>query len=119
MRALAARAWPVTRVGAGYERFVQMFSNLAGKAAELAPLDAMATRVLLIHEYRRVVLRDPCLPTALLPPDWPGAAALGLCAGLYARLAPASERWLDTKPNGSGPLPQGPDPAGRFTSART
>ena len=118
MQTLAARAWPVARVGAGYETFLRLFSDLAGTAFELAPLDAMAARVLLTHEYRRIVLRDPRLPAALLPPDWPGTAAFSLCAGLYASLAPASERWLDTTADRSGPLPQGPDPAGRFSSAR-
>ena len=115
MRALAARAWPVARVGTGYGRFVDLFANLDGVARELPPLDGLAARVLLIHEYRRVVLRDPRLPTGLLPPDWPGATAHALCARLYAALAPASERWLDTAENQSGPLPRGPDPTARFS----
>ena len=40
-------------------------------------------RTLLIHEYRRVLLRDPRLPAALLPLDWPGAAAFALCRDFY------------------------------------
>jgi len=52
-------------------------------------------RILLIHHYRRVVLRDPLLPTALLPPDWPGQAARRLCGEIYRGLLPASEQWLD------------------------
>ena len=118
MQALAARAWPVAQVGAGYARFVQLFADLASPAPILPPLDSMAARVLLIHEYRRVVLRDPHLPFALLPSDWPGAAARCMCAVLYAALAQASETWLDSTSNGSGPLPQGPDPAECFGSTR-
>jgi phenylacetic acid degradation operon negative regulatory protein len=52
-------------------------------------------RILLIHEYRRVILRDPILPAALLPEDWPGQTARRLCAGLYHKLLAASELWLD------------------------
>ena len=51
MRSLAARAWPVARVGAGYERFVRLFAEMDGQAPGLAPLEAMAARVLLMHEY--------------------------------------------------------------------
>ena len=115
MKALAARAWPVARIGAGYQRFVDLFADLPAAAGGLPPLDALAARVLVIHEYRRVALRDPRLPTGLLPSNWPGTAARALCTGLYAALTPASERWLDTAENGSGPLPRGPDPAGRFS----
>jgi phenylacetic acid degradation operon negative regulatory protein len=61
----------------------------------LSDADAFTARILLIHHYRRVVLRDPLLPGSLLPADWPGRPARRLCADLYRRLMPASERWLD------------------------
>ncbi len=115
MRSLAARAWPVERVGAGYQRFVERFSGLTGAASGLQPLEALATRVLLIHEYRRIALRDPRLPSRLLPDSWSGTAARSLCAKLYTAVAPASEQWLDAARSGSGPLPSGPDPVARFS----
>ncbi len=119
MRALAARAWPVTRIGEGYSGFVNVFASLGGRTAGLQPLEALAARILLIHEFRRVTLRDPRLPAGLLPPGWPGIAARTLCVSLYNALAPASERWLDAAENGSGPLPRGPDPATRFSGGDT
>jgi phenylacetic acid degradation operon negative regulatory protein len=62
----------------------------------------------MIHHYRRVVLRDPLLPTALLPSDWPGRAARKLCGEIYRGLLPASEQWLDRHgSNENGPLPAG------------
>ncbi|MFZ2157833.1 MAG: PaaX family transcriptional regulator C-terminal domain-containing protein, partial [Bradyrhizobium sp.] len=70
-----------------------------------------------IHYYRRVVLRDPLLPTALLPADWPGRAARQLCGEIYRAMLPASEQWLER--NGTcetGPLSgAGKDLARRFT----
>jgi phenylacetic acid degradation operon negative regulatory protein len=51
-------------------------------------------RTLLIHEYRRVLLRDPQLPAALLPLDWPGAAAYALCRDFYRLTYRVAERHL-------------------------
>ena len=51
-------------------------------------------RTLLIHAYRRVLLRDPLLPPALLPLDWPGAAAYALCRDFYRLTHRAAERHL-------------------------
>ena len=115
LRTLAARTWPVGRIARGYAMFSNLFLPLAEDAAGLNDLDAMAARVLLVHEYRRIALRDPRLPLALLPVGWPGVEARELCIRLYGILAPASERWLDTAENRSGTLPRGPDPATRFS----
>lgn len=115
MKDLAARAWPLAEVASAYEGFVGVFEDVAAEAGQLGSLDAMALRTMLIHEYRRVALRDPRLPPGLLPEGWPGTVARTLCLCLYTTLAPASERWLDASRNGSGPLPRGPDPVLRFS----
>jgi phenylacetic acid degradation operon negative regulatory protein len=76
--------------------------------------DAFTARILLIHHYRRVVLRDPLLPTALLPRDWPGRAARKLCGEIYRGLLPASEQWLDRYgTNEAGALPKAGAELGR------
>lgn len=115
MKALAARAWPLAALAEAYERFLAVFGGLPDGVGQLGQIEAMALRTVLMHEYRRVVLRDPRLPSGLLPPSWPGIAARALCIDLYATLAPLSEHWLDRSKNGSGPLPQGPDPMLRFS----
>ncbi|SFV06289.1 transcriptional regulator, PaaX family [Methylobacterium sp. 174MFSha1.1] len=116
-RRLAARAWPVAEVADRYARFAATFAA-AGKAVAAHPpvgLDALVLRILLIHEYRRAVLKDPLLPADLLPEDWPGAAARDLCATIYRAVAPAAEAWLDANATtDSGPLP----PAGAEVAAR-
>lgn len=110
---LAGEAFQLQAVAAGYRRFVEAFCplELALKRDEgLADIDRLVARILLIHEFRRVVLRDPLLPDALLPADWPGRAARSLAARIYRMLVQGSERWLDQ--NGEcadGPLPP-PDP---------
>jgi phenylacetic acid degradation operon negative regulatory protein len=76
--------------------------------AELDDADAFTARILLIHHYRRIVLRDPLLPTELLPTDWPGRGARALCGEIYRSLLPASERWLDQHAlDENGALPPG------------
>ena len=45
--------------------------NSPGQFARLTEVDAFTARIHLIHHYRRVVMRDPLLRTALLPSDWP------------------------------------------------
>jgi len=97
-RTLAARSWPLEATGDAYHRFIAAFEPLrtaidAGK--RLNDLDALVARVLLVHEYRRIVLRAPILPAEILPEDWPGAAARRLCAEIYGHVLPGSERWLD------------------------
>jgi phenylacetic acid degradation operon negative regulatory protein len=114
MRAFATRVWPVERLAESYGRFVTRFAPLQRDAAGLAPLRALAARVLIIHEYRRIVLRDPVLPAGLLPEAWPGREARRLCVWLYRALLPASEAWLDSDEAGPLPLP-GPALASRFS----
>jgi phenylacetic acid degradation operon negative regulatory protein len=103
-RILAARAWPLEALAERYQRFLDAFHPLEG--ADVPPAEAMPLRLLLVHEWRRLVLRDPLLPPALLPERWPGTAARALAAALYHRLAPAAEAWLDEEGrNEAGPLP--------------
>ena len=113
-RRLLSESWPLQRTAAAYLKFMKTFEPLRasiGRGDTLADADAFTARILLIHHYRRVVLRDPLLPTALLPRDWPGRAARKLCGDIYRGLLPASEQWLDAHAsNENGPLPK-PDRA--------
>lgn len=118
-RRLAAEAWPIERMAASYRRFLDQFAPLRDEIAgglALDPAEAFAARILTIHFYRRVILRDPALPLELLPEHWPGEAARRLTAELYGQLLAASEAWLDEHGiDEAGPLPPaGPDLRGRF-----
>lgn len=120
-RRLLSQSWPLDRTAGAYLKFMKTFEPLQGwiaRGERLAEADAFTARILLIHHYRRVVLRDPLLPTALLPSDWPGRAARGLCGEIYRALLPASEQWLDRNAtNETGPLPgPGAELARRFSA---
>ena len=115
---LATSAWPLETVAARYADFLDTYTEAQKSLARTGPplpLVAAVARLLLIHDFRRAILRDPLLPPAWLPPDWPGLRARSLCAGLYACLLGAAEAWLEAHGSrGKGPLP----PSDRSLSAR-
>ena len=114
LRLLVARNWRLDRIAQTYERFLVVFRPLAQwlDAGQILPdREALVARILLIHEFRRAVLRDPHLPDTLLPERWPGHEAHELCARIYHSVLPAAERWLDAHGlERDGPLPP-PDPS--------
>ena len=81
-------------VGQAWQDFIKRFAPLQNDAASLPPATAFFLRILLIHEYRKVLLRDPQLPQALLPLDWQGDKARDLCETLYSGLQPSSAAFL-------------------------
>jgi phenylacetic acid degradation operon negative regulatory protein len=117
-RRLLRQSWPLDRTADAYAKFIKAFEPLRAwmERGTLSDADAFTARILLIHHYRRVVLRDPLLPSALLSADWPGRAARKLCGEIYRGLLPASERWLDANAsNENGPLPKAGDLGRRFS----
>lgn len=74
-------------------------------AAIVEPLDAAAARMLLIHRWRRIVLRFPEPAAALMPADAPLADPRAEVARRYLRLAPRAEDWLDTGGEGLEAMP--------------
>ncbi len=106
---LIAESWSLARTAASYRDFLKTFAPLEAwldRETALSPADALLARVLLIHHYRRVILRDPLLPSGFLPADWPALQAGRFCARLYRALLPASEKWLDEHGESvSGKLP--------------
>lgn len=110
-KALALACWQLDELAAAYSKFLKAFSPVAQEIADGAHLtgaQAFQLRVLLVHDWRRIVLRDPLLPHAMLPADWPGTRARALIGGLYRRILSGSERWLDlhaVDQNGALPPP--------------
>jgi phenylacetic acid degradation operon negative regulatory protein len=101
--------WDLHDLAFRYQRFVARFAGVQAELArhrELGPEDCFLVRTLLIHEYRRLHLRDPLLPAQLLRADWPGAQAAELCRDIYARVFGPSELHLTRIASRlTGPLP--------------
>ncbi|VAW06494.1 Phenylacetic acid degradation operon negative regulatory protein PaaX [hydrothermal vent metagenome] len=75
-----------------------------------AALDFLLIRTLMVHEYRKILLRDPRLPDMLMPTHWEGNSAYQLCRNIYQLLLKKSEYCLSTMmETEEGHLPP-PDP---------
>ncbi len=100
-------SWRLDELAARVQQFIARFAVFEALLAEPpAPHDAFVLRTLLIHEYRRVLLKSTELPPALLPAQWPGHAARELTAALYRRLhGPASAYCQSALESAAGPLP--------------
>jgi phenylacetic acid degradation operon negative regulatory protein len=88
-RRIATSSWELRALAARYRRFITAFEPLRASldtAPTLEPQSAFVVRTLLLHEFRKVHLRDPLLPAPLLPAGWAGFAAYELCRDLYARV---------------------------------
>jgi phenylacetic acid degradation operon negative regulatory protein len=98
---MVQKAWKLLDLAASYEGFLQKYEPirdalLACGPEQVSEENAFLVRTLLIHDVRRLLLRDPQLPESLLPVSWPGSRARYLCRDLYRKLLPLSERHLDT-----------------------
>ena len=111
LASLVPDAWDLTGLSVHYRQFLRRFGKVIDRfrmadKATLDPAQAFIVRTLLIHGYRRVLLRDPQLPATLLQLDWPGAAAYALCRDFYRLTHRAAEQHLlATLQNASGALP--------------
>lgn len=79
---IAAEAWDLPAIAAGYETFLSRWETDA-----FGDLDALSRRVLLGAEWLLLIRRDPVLPPALLPADWPGTRAVELFRAWRSRWA--------------------------------
>ena len=92
-------------VSQGYALLKQRFSSIKG-ADKLAPLESLVLRCLLIHQWRRLLLRTQALPSEMLPDSWPETQCREFVSNLYHKLLSGSEAWLDEYAAcADGPMP--------------
>lgn len=110
LHAQVRETWNIEVLSAHYGEFIQLFRPLwqALRARDqLDPEECLLARILLIHEYRKLLLRDPQLPDELLPAEWEGRAARQLCRNIYRLVCGPAEQWLATVlETADGPLPE-------------
>jgi phenylacetic acid degradation operon negative regulatory protein len=71
----AQSLWALGDLADGYLSVSNHADAVLAEASKMSPDNKLLARILLVHEYRRVILRDPFLPERLLLPHWPGRAA--------------------------------------------
>jgi phenylacetic acid degradation operon negative regulatory protein len=109
LKELVRESWDLDGLSKGYEGFLARFKPVqeqlkAGEATD--PATAFKLRMLMLHDFRRVLLRDPLLPGELLPEKWAGSRARQMCKDIYVRLHTGAEAQLmGGLANAEGPLP--------------
>ena len=104
----AAQAWDLAPHAAAYRRLCAAFAPLEC-LTPASGAEALTARLLLVHAWRGALLRDPRLPAAALPADWPGHAARALFHRLYAALSPLADSQIGARFEGAaGLLPARP-----------
>lgn len=106
---LVKDCWDLNTIAQDYKQFIKRFRPVMRSlmlADSIDPEQCFVVRTLLMHEYRRVLLRDPQLPQELLPRDWPGPIARQLCQELYSVTQCGGEQYLtNVLETADGPLP--------------
>jgi phenylacetic acid degradation operon negative regulatory protein len=92
-------------------RFGPLAEDLAGPRVAVDPEPAFLARTLLVHAYRRVVLREPELPAELWPSGWIGEQAYRVAATCYRGLAGPADAHLRAVCRSGGVGPTRVDPA--------
>lgn len=109
LQELVRECWNLETIAQDYQRFIKRFQPVmrALKTSRVIdPEQCFVVRTLLMHEFRRVLLRDPQLPPQLLPKDWPGETARRMCRDLYSLTQCGAEQHLmDVLETAEGPLP--------------
>lgn len=86
-RELARQCCPYDEAEALYKKFINAYGPVLKQLKKLRSVrdhSCFRLRVLLIHDYRRLLFRDPQLPADLLPPDWSGKIAREIVRELYS-----------------------------------
>lgn len=88
--------WPIEQLHQRYDKFINDFRNVLSliEDGEFNELQAFQIRILLIHQYRRILLKDPNLPLELLPSDWLALTARNLTSNIYQMLVSSSEEFF-------------------------
>ena len=91
------KAWDFTELKVRFQRFLSRFSILMSDMSEeewSVPENSFVVRVLLIHEYRRILLQVADLPEAIFPENWPGVPAMSLAKTIYSKVSTSSQLFV-------------------------
>lgn len=110
LKHLVMDKWNIKELERDYQQFISIYQPMSEliNNTRLSDKQSFLLRILLIHEYRRILLKDHELPQDMLPNPWAGFAAHKLVSKMYGQLANASSRYVERKlENADGKLPEG------------
>ncbi|MCJ8319320.1 MAG: hypothetical protein MJK12_06785 [Colwellia sp.] len=123
LKTLVQKRWHISELAEQYQQLLisyqvlmrkvegkdkaKMLTNIKDPLNDISEQQSFLLRTLLIHEYRRILLKDHELPKQMLPEQWQGFAARQLVNNLYSELAQPSLSYIRQQlQNSSGGLPK-------------
>jgi phenylacetic acid degradation operon negative regulatory protein len=114
MKELIKDRWQLSELENSYRDFLdfyrpicQQLLNQQDKSEPLNITDCFLIRAILIHDYRRILLRDPDFPQEMLTQGWVGYEANDLVKKVYKMLVEPSTAYIEQNmKNAQGKLPE-------------
>ena len=114
IKSLIKDRWKLSALETSYRDFLnfyrplcQQLLNTQDKSEQLSTTDCFLLRAILIHDYRRILLRDPDFPQAMLTQGWVGYEAHDLVKRMYKTLVEPSTTYIgENMNNAQGKLPE-------------
>jgi len=100
LQRLVMSRWKLGELRRRYKEFTALYGSAQKTlASSLSPSahSIFLLRILLVHEYRRILLSDPELPAAMLSADWEGYAAQSLTGDIYRQIASQTSKWVSSQ----------------------
>jgi len=109
VRRMVWEAWTLSEIEEKYDGFLKRYRPLLQTIERhfntLDEESCFVIRTLMILDYRVIALRDPHLPSSLLPNPWSGHSAFALCKTIYQHVLNGSEAYVQRVLKSSdGPL---------------
>ena len=115
LKKLVHEKWNIGELEQAYQQFLDAYQPVYahlqqisdGKSEPLNSQQSFLLRILIIHEYRRILLKDHELPQDMLPSEWQGFTVHQYVSQMYALLAKPSIYYVrQSLFNDDGGLPQ-------------
>ena len=114
IKTLIKDRWQLSELETSYRDFLnfyrplcQQILNKHDKSEQLSTTECFLLRAILIHDYRRILLRDPDFPQAMLSLGWVGYEAHDLVKKMYKVLGEPSTTYIEENMNNAqGKLPE-------------
>ena len=114
IKSLIKDRWKLSALETSYRDFLNFYRplclqllNKQDKSEQLSTTDCFLLRAILIHDYRRILLRDPDFPQAMLTQGWVGYEAHDLVKRMYKTLVEPSTTYIEENMNNAqGKLPE-------------
>lgn len=97
LRKLVHNKWQLEALQQRYQALIDVYSpikDLLKSKERLNDQQCLSLRILLVHEYRRILLTDHELAEEMLPTNWKGHIANQLVESIYEQLSEPSTRYI-------------------------